>query len=1653
MDYLSYAREEATRQGVDPELVGALIHQESGGKTDAVSPKGAQGIMQVMPSTGTEVAKKIGLEGYDPANPEHNIKVGVSYLKEQLNTFGDPKLALAAYNAGPGAVKKYGGIPPYEETKKYVEAISSKLALKSNVELRPDNNTIEYSPPAAPLQLMGYSAEQKATLYTAMISGNPFDLYGGVKAEFQAGDYSSLDVAYDKVRSEDKKSTGEVMQRVINDPTISPEDKVEFLRETSKSLEDEGYQAYVAKAEAVKNAALEAIAINAPVYDESDKVVGAKKLANFFAKDSSSNTIAAMAADRIESVGESTSIFGDIVSGARLLVEPISTLPYYRSVLQQVAPELDEGFFSFATGGDYLKKIKEWKDAAQGEERVYRSAKLLEALEEQSSYIGDANRWMFNGGVSEIFSNELGHKGEGVFGVADETLNNVFHWLDIGSLGLSVALKTLTRSSPILEEFNEASRKTAAELATAAVDSKGVQEATGITPELVAASQVPSIAHGDKLGEIYTSLMHEHQEILRLSGEAKWNILSKEEQTIVVESLKAKAENYAKHGNLHLMPGTSAINHGDASITVETVYAKNAEHGWASAEEAVKKLKEVFPELEVNVVARVGGKTDLIKLEDIKSGEDVVEYFSSVKIPYNYDASLTKNVSDLVLDGSAVKTNGEVSLPFRPLGAIRPPEAIFTKETMQSMIRGVDYRYTITQRTIDSMKPLLKLSTSNQHQVMKAARDMQDKVGIEKQSIYDALPRDVQKGVDIYRSTSDMQFLGDNAIRHNQLEADGFMHVINYTTKEEFFARPLKNNNSVIGGVVFDPSTGRVVTATQEMQIARLEKAITRNITMKNGDVKEAKFEYVVIDKTGTKLQALPQQVLPYKEGYITRYYDSNVFVVNKEGKAVASFGSLSDARQWMKENPGEYDMRLSRELQSKGTLNYALDDITASYGGPVFGKRGDILKGKAPEQVKDPIAALYNTVQAFASRQTVRNLTTDLRQRFMNTYGEFSPKAMDGRTSVFPDEFGQMSFKNIDPESKLKRDQSKQWFKQIKMLEGAERSWVDAHFSRIMMDLATSPSLSGSKYMQEIALSLANSSPTTAARSFAFYFWMAGNPGRQLIMQGLQPLFLAGIKPTAVAKGYPAGMALLSGDKRAIRTTYGDMADDVAYAFEESGLRGSVSGHQWVEAVERLSVNKSALHKGWEFFVGKPAELLRYIGFDAGEKLNLGVTWHIALKRHLSSNPTANLRDRNVIDAIAVDARQLSLNMGSRAGNTPYNHGAWGALFQFQSAQHKATLSMLPEKWGGSRSFTPQEKFKLALGNFLVHGLDGVGMIKQYEQWRDRLGLDIEPSLDRALKGGILETSINSIATGLTGEYQDVDFSSDFAMLSSGKLVNTTAAAISLVLSESSREQFLLNLGQAGVSLNDVPAMGALHQAISAGEALFGNKPLDTPERITRAISEFNPLFGQMSNTLRARAAWNLEAMVSRNGAIQGDATKFEAFMLALSGLKTQQETDISSYKEEKRGKYTQPVEKVALEDDVKEDSKKIYQEIKKQVMLTGFSGWDSSEGAYKSIDSAMNKMRSYFEHNGEKDYYWSIVESEVSKLISRDLFGIVENPSEYRNNELIEMISKQTMKGEVSDARIKKLQYAMGQAATTQQKEFLEELLQFNKNYVKGE
>jgi soluble lytic murein transglycosylase-like protein len=133
-------REAANQYKVDPLLVHAVISVESNYNPHAVSPVGAQGLMQLMPGT----ARQLGVRNAFDA--EENIRAGVKHLRDLQDQYKDDRLALAAYNAGAGAVKKYGWIPPYRETQDYVYKVGKKYGDARKALAANTNQTAAASP-------------------------------------------------------------------------------------------------------------------------------------------------------------------------------------------------------------------------------------------------------------------------------------------------------------------------------------------------------------------------------------------------------------------------------------------------------------------------------------------------------------------------------------------------------------------------------------------------------------------------------------------------------------------------------------------------------------------------------------------------------------------------------------------------------------------------------------------------------------------------------------------------------------------------------------------------------------------------------------------------------------------------------------------------------------------------------------------------------------------------------------------------------------------------------------------------------------------------------------------------------------------------------------------------------------------------------------------------------------------------------------------------------------------------------------------------------------------------------------------------------------------------------------------------------------------
>ena len=181
-EYGELVRRIAREERVEPSLLEAMVQQESNWDPAATSHAGAAGLLQLMPATAVD----LGVE--DRYDPEQNVRGGARYIKQQLDKFGDVPTALAAYNAGPGAVSKYGGIPPYGETQKYVDRITNRWLPQFEGEVSTEVPTpeappvfeieeevpVQVKPAAAP---SGAVPQQPATEYVIPVKGHESEFY------------------------------------------------------------------------------------------------------------------------------------------------------------------------------------------------------------------------------------------------------------------------------------------------------------------------------------------------------------------------------------------------------------------------------------------------------------------------------------------------------------------------------------------------------------------------------------------------------------------------------------------------------------------------------------------------------------------------------------------------------------------------------------------------------------------------------------------------------------------------------------------------------------------------------------------------------------------------------------------------------------------------------------------------------------------------------------------------------------------------------------------------------------------------------------------------------------------------------------------------------------------------------------------------------------------------------------------------------------------------------------------------------------------------------------------------------------------------------------------------------------------------------------
>ena len=975
------------------------------------------------------------------------------------------------------------------------------------------------------------------------------------------------------------------------------------------------------------------------------------------------------------------------------------------------------------------------------------------------------------------------------------------------------------------------------------------------------------------------------------------------------------------------------------------------------------------------------------------------EYFFSVNQDFSYSSEI-KSLGEFGIPEGTVKVNAYGSEYYLT------PEARFAREFIDKAVRAVDYSYKVNKKIAKLISPFAKLGTKDQIKIIRVfskfeGKDLPDPITLKAEYGLTDNHLSVMQNM---REAMDIQYYVDNVSHRESLFKDGMMHLVNYEKEYEAWAKPLSLEGAKSASIssVFDPQTGKAVKVNLD-QLYESGGSVAR--LARSERVGDNLYDYALVSKeSGTTVKELPVQTLPYTKNYFTRFYEHNYYVYEKlpSGKfrTVAAVDTKEEAAALTAKNEA-YDYRFAREL-GEVELSEMEREITYNHGGPIFGKRGEQLAGyKELSDIADPLSSMQKAIRMFANRSSIHQLSKEMKDRFLKTYADILPK--NNGTPVWPKDkaFFERTGKNED----MIKD-AKSLYEYINVIEGHESSLLYKHWSNTLLNVANS---TGVPAIQKALFGLSKVDPTKVARTFAFYTLLVSNPGRQLLVQAQQPLFLFSIAPTFFLnpKNGALATALLSASQG--NKSYGMLAKltgmnekefaATVRAWNESGLDAAVDSHQWVE---NASISLSHRIKGNPLLIAgsrvneigkKGLDIAKAVGFNAGEYINMMTTWMIARQRYLDKFPKADLSTREAINEIAADARHLSLNMGSRAGNAAYNQGFLGAYFQFMSVRHKAILSMLPTNMGGSQSFTNKEKMLLAANQVMMFGVDGFGAARFYNDMIDRLGLDIDPDTNRMVKAGLIEMGINGTISSITNEKSDVDFSSQFALLSG--LTDVPLAMMAHVFTQPDHvvKAMYTDLTQSGLfSAQEIPAVAAMNRVVSSVVLAnhFADHPtLDTDEKIMGVVKELGTITGQYSNTMKALAAMELGYSVTRYGTPTVRKTYSDAVAQMLFGLPTQQETDTRFLAEDvySQGLAKQVVPPIKTIDylDAKDDAKVLYNRLKERIVLhEGASSTPDLQ--FKLIDQAFKEEARILQLFPENHMYAYQVKKEFFDLIVND-------------------------------------------------------------------
>jgi hypothetical protein len=884
--------------------------------------------------------------------------------------------------------------------------------------------------------------------------------------------------------------------------------------------------------------------------------------------------------------------------------------------------------------------------------------------------------------------------------------------------------------------------------------------------------------------------------------------------------------------------------------------------------------------------------------------------------------------------------------------------AQFTREVWEPAFVALGRGSVFEKETLDLVQPFWGLGTGKRRRVVQMIElGAERRVTFTPRQLMDEY-KALHNGKDItigemkayyaFRNGNDAVWATANRQAYREMSANGYRTLRDTASGEHWITRPLRSGDET-PVTAYNTQTRRIETLTPS-QVSKWEKAGGGiEVTARNDAIVRGNKSTNFIIRPGTRaveMARLPINVLKYEEGYVARMYKDNFFVarrdvVEKNGKKVGPDGKpLTNDTSVMTARTLREAEDIAARLTSETGVNHEAvnmladsnfskvvnDTLLLEQDRLIFAKRttDGLTRGDGtPTPLADPVEAYHRATKAVGRAIGIEDYIKIQEQRFIQTYSDIIDankwqryKSNQLGPQAITDDLGRLA--SGGGAQAKKAGEAQQLWRYYQMLRNTEdpvtlrlyRSAVGS-IARGVEKLLDSPSAG------EFIARTAEWDPFSFTKGIVFATLIASNPTRQYALQTMQFSFLTGANPRIALASIPdfnlmrVGLAMIDTPQwdewvkmMAKKGKYTkDEVKAIVTQYRNSGLVAEIDSYAYIGAQiaeKNLAHTTNPIVGGFQALrnaVNTPIRMAKKYGFVAGESNNLAMTYSFALREYLDKT------GKNILSLTQREWQQIGAQASGyalamhKAGTVAYQQGFISTLTQFWSIQHKATMAMMPGRFG-SKAFTNQQKAGIAATQLAMYGPAGWGVVEIvrdiFAETRVLEGVDPETSanITRIVSTGIMELALNEMLSSITQEDVDSSFSSSFAP------AGAPIATVSDFLTTSMQLGLLDGVMQQTAGGSTFGKYADMAEYIYVTMNMDGTLP-DTPSKLERIlINSVTPLSG-VSQGLKGFYALRMGQLMTQYGDHRIQMSWPEALLKGVLGVSSNAEEDFRRLQE----------------------------------------------------------------------------------------------------------------------------------------------------------